>query len=64
VVKTDNTGPLFMIQDSSKGVQSRHVNSRYHYVQENIEKGIVKNDFVKSSDNYSDIYTEKVSREM
>jgi hypothetical protein len=42
VVKTDNIGALFMSQNSSTGVRSRHVETRYHFIRENVDDGIVK----------------------
>jgi hypothetical protein len=40
IVKTDNVGAMFMAQNSSSGVRTRHVNTRYHFVQENLDDGI------------------------
>jgi len=64
VVKTDNIGALFMSQNSSTGVKTRHVDTRYHFIRENIEDGILKMEFVKSSDNDSDIFTKNVNHEV
>ena len=63
VVKTDNIGALFMSQNSSTGVRTRHVDTRYHFIRENIEDGIIKMEFVKSLDNDSDIFTKNVNHE-
>jgi hypothetical protein len=63
VVKTDNIGALFMSQNASTGVRTRHVDTRYHFIQENVEDGIIKIEFVKSNDNDSDIFTKKVNQE-
>jgi len=63
VVKTDNIGALFMSQNSSTGVRTRHVDTRYHFIRENIEDGIIKMEFVKSIDNDSDIFTKNVNHE-
>ena len=32
IVKTDNIGAMFMAQNSSSGVRTRHVDTRYHYI--------------------------------
>ena len=64
VVKTDNIGALFMSQNSSTGVRTRHVDTRYHFIRENVEDGIVRVEFVKSCDNDSDIFTKNVSQEI
>jgi hypothetical protein len=41
IVKTDNVGPMFMAQKSSSGVRTRHFDSRYHFVRENLDDGII-----------------------
>jgi hypothetical protein len=38
--RTDNIGALFMFQNSLTGVTTRHVNTRYHFIRENIKDGI------------------------
>jgi hypothetical protein len=63
VVKTDNIGTLFMSQNSSTGVRTRHVDTRYHFMREKIEDGIIKMEFVESLDNDSDIFTKNVNHE-
>jgi hypothetical protein len=63
VVKTDNVGAMFMTQNSLTGVQSRHVDTGYHFVRENVEDGIVNVEFVNSSEHDSDIFTKNVSQD-
>jgi hypothetical protein len=64
IVKTDNIGAMFMAQNASSGVRTRHVDTRYHFVRENLEDGIIKIEFVKSAENDSDIFTKNVSQEI
>jgi hypothetical protein len=64
VVKTDNVVALFMSQNSLTGLRSRHVDTRYHFIIENVEDGIVRVKFVKFSDNDSDIFRKNVNQEM
>jgi len=64
LVKTDNVGAMFMAQNASSGVRTRHVNTRYHFVRENLEDGIIKIEFVKSNNNESDIFTKNVTQEI
>jgi hypothetical protein len=54
-VKTDNVGAMFVAQNASSGVRARHIDTRYHYVRENLEEGIINIKFVKSIGNNSDI---------
>jgi hypothetical protein len=60
VVKTDKIGGLFMSQNSSTGVRTRHVNTHYHSIRDNIEDGIIQMEFVKSIDNDSDVFSKSV----
>jgi hypothetical protein len=64
LVKTDNVGAMFMAQNASSGVRTRHVDTRYHFVRENLEDGIIKIEFVKSVTNKSDIFTKNVTQEI
>ena len=64
MVKTDNIGAMFMAQNASSGVRTRHVDTRYHYVRENLEDGIIKIEFVRSDENHSDIFTKNVNQEI
>jgi ketol-acid reductoisomerase len=61
-VKTDNVGAMFMTQNASSGVRTRHIDTRYQYVRENLEEGIINIEFVKSIENDSDIFTKNVSQ--
>ena len=63
-VKTNKIGALFMSQNASTGVRTRHVDTRYHFIRENVEDGIVKVEFVRSVDNDSDIFTKNVNHEI
>lgn len=64
VVKTVNVGTLFMSQNFLTGVRSRHVDTRFHFIRENVEDGIVRVEFVNSSDNDSDILIKNVKQEI
>jgi hypothetical protein len=63
-VKTDNVGAMFMAQNASSGVRTRHIDTRYHDVRENLEEGIINIEFVKSIEKDSDIFTKNVSQEI
>jgi hypothetical protein len=63
IVKTDNVGAMFMAQNSSSGVRTRHVDTRYHFVRENLDDRIIKIEFIKSVDNQSDYFTKNVTQE-
>jgi hypothetical protein len=52
-------GAMFMAQNASSGVRTW-----YHFVQENLEVGIIKIEFFKSVENESDIFTKNVTQEI
>jgi hypothetical protein len=51
IVKSDNVGAMFMAQNSSSGVRTRHVDTRYRFVRENLDDGIMKIEFIRSVEN-------------
>jgi hypothetical protein len=42
-VKTDNVGAMFMAQNASSVVRTRHIDTRYHYARENLEELLISN---------------------
>jgi hypothetical protein len=64
IIKTDNIGAIFMAENSSTGVRTRHVDTRYHFIREFIEDGFVKIQFVRSVENNADIFTKNVSHDL
>jgi hypothetical protein len=64
IVKSDNVGAMFMAQNSFSGVRTRHVDTRYHFVQENLDDGIIEIEFIKFVENQSDIFTKNVTQEI
>jgi hypothetical protein len=63
-VKMDNVGAMFMAQNASSGVRMRHIDTRYHYVRENLEEVNINIEFVKSTENNSDIFTKNANQKM
>jgi hypothetical protein len=45
-------------------MRTRHVNTRYHFVRENLDDGITKIEIIKSVENQSDIFTKNVTQEI
>jgi hypothetical protein len=63
-VKTDNIEAIFMSENASTSFRTWHVDTRYHFVQEFIEDGFIKMKFVRSVENYSDLFTKNVDQEL
>jgi hypothetical protein len=51
MVRADNIGAMFMAENASAGVRTRHNDTRYHYIREHVEDSFIKILFVKTSDN-------------
>jgi hypothetical protein len=64
IIKTDNIGAIFMAENSSTGVRTRHVDTRYLFIREFIEDGFIKFEFVRSVENDVDIFTKNVSHDL
>ena len=63
IVRCDNVGAIFMAENSSSGVRTRHIDTRYHFVREHIVDGFISIKFVKSYENDADIFTKNVSKD-
>ena len=63
IVRCDNVGAIFMAENSSSGVRTRHVDIRYHFVREHVVDDFIKIVFVKSCDNDADLFTKNVSKD-
>jgi hypothetical protein len=63
VVRCDNVGAIFMAENSSSGIKTRHIETRYYFVREHVENGLTKFFFVESSINDADMFTKNVGKE-
>ena len=59
-VNVDNIGAIYLSKSATSSNQTRHIDTRYHFVREYIENGILKIVFVKSEDNNADIMTKNL----
>jgi hypothetical protein len=41
VVRCDNVGAIFMAENSSSGIRTSHIDTRYHFVCGNVEDGLI-----------------------
>jgi hypothetical protein len=64
IVTTENIGAMFMAQNSSSGLRTCHVDTRYHFIRESVVDGIIKIEFVKSMENDSDFFYKNVTQEI
>ena len=62
-VNVDNIGAVYLSKNATTGNRTKHIDTRYHFVREYIEDGIVKVIFVRSEDNDADIFTKNLNGE-
>ena len=60
-VKIDNIGAIFMSENNTSTSSTRHMDTRWHYVNDLQKDGLIKIDFVASEDNASDVATKNVT---
>jgi hypothetical protein len=63
VVRCDNVGAIFMAENSSSGIRTCHIDTRYNFVREQVEYVLIKIVFVKSSINDADMFAKNVGKE-
>ena len=61
VVHCDNIGAIFLSYNAKISQRTKHINTKYRYVGEYVEQGIVKIVFVRSEENVADILTKNTS---
>ena len=61
-IMVDNKGEIFMTNNSSIK-KTKHIHTRYLFVKEYIESGIIEVEHVKSDENLSDPFTKNLSKE-
>jgi len=64
ILRVDNTGAIYLVNNHSTGPRTKHIDIRTHYVRELIDKGLLKTVFVKSENNDADIFTKNVTEEL
>jgi hypothetical protein len=60
IVNVDNIGAIYLAQNATTGNRTKHIDTRYHFVREYIEQGIMKVIFVRSAENDADIFTKNL----
>ena len=55
-VRVDNVGAIFMSENVTTSNRTKHVDTRYRFVNEFVEDGFIEIIFVKTRDNVSDIF--------
>lgn len=58
----DNQGSIFMASNPVTSKHSKHIDIRYHYIREVVERGLVQVEFIDGSKNPADLFTKNLPR--
>ena len=59
----DNAGALFIVNNPMVGQRTKHIDTRYHFVQELVEKNILKIIHISTDSNPADLFTKNLGQE-
>jgi hypothetical protein len=60
---TDNIGAIITKENPYPRVRIRYIDTRYHFICENVEGGFIKIIFVRTNKNDADTFTKNVNKE-
>ena len=63
IIKEDNKACQLFADHPGNFQRTKHIDVRYHFVRERIQRGSVRVDYVPTSDNVADIFTKALPRE-
>jgi len=61
IIHEDNAGALFLAQNHALGLRTKHINVRYHFVRDLIEKGLLELKYISTNENVADIMTKNLN---
>jgi transposase InsO family protein len=59
-INEDNTGAIFLVNNEQVGMRTKHVDVRYHFVKEMIQRNELIVKFTRSENNFADVMTKNV----
>jgi hypothetical protein len=62
VIYMDNTGAISLSVEAKNHIHSKHINIRYHFIHEYIDKGVFLLKWLPSHRNTADIFTKSLAQ--
>ncbi|SPC61539.1 related to retrotransposon protein [Ustilago sp. UG-2017b] len=59
---SDNTGTIQVSKDPAQHWKLKHIDTKYHFIRDNVQDGKVKIKYIGTEDNLADIFTKPVAR--
>ncbi|SYW77410.1 uncharacterized protein UHO2_07252 [Ustilago hordei] len=63
IIFSDNTGTIQVSKDPTQHWKLKHIDTKYHFIRDNIQDGKVKIKYIGTEDNLADIFTKPVGKE-
>ncbi len=63
-IEIDNTGAMFLAENSTTSQRTKHIDVRHHFVRNLIRDGIIKVGFVPTLENDADLFTKNISGDL
>ena len=63
MIREDNTGAIFLTNNDVMSQRTKHIDTRYHFVREMIEKGELSVKYIRSERNPADVMTKNLGEE-
>lgn len=64
VIFEDNEGAIFLAKNQQVGMRTKHIDVKYHFVRDLLKENFLELIYVRSEDNYADLMTKNVSKEI
>jgi len=62
-VNVDNIGAVFLSKNRNSSERTKHIDIKYHYIREQMDKGLIDVVFVRSEENLADLFTKNLCGE-
>ncbi|SPC66012.1 uncharacterized protein UHOD_11665 [Ustilago sp. UG-2017b] len=60
---SDNTGTIQVSKDPAQHWKLKHIDTKYHFIRDNVQDGKVKIKYINTADNLADIFTKPVGKD-
>ncbi|SOV02162.1 uncharacterized protein UDID_18991 [Ustilago sp. UG-2017a] len=61
---SDNTGTIQVSKDPAQHWKLKHIDTKYHFIRDNVQDGKVKIKYINTADNLADLFTKPVGKTM
>jgi hypothetical protein len=60
-IRTDSQSCIAMLKNQNFSHRTKHFDTRYHLIKDNVQKGIIKLEYVSTTENTADLFTKPLA---